>query len=55
MAAATFRAVRNDKCRMCPVRTSCPLTGQGRQVVEPPRGADRPATGPGAGEPGGQP
>jgi superfamily I DNA/RNA helicase/RecB family exonuclease len=35
MAAATFTAVRNDRCRVCPVRTSCPVTGQGRQVVEP--------------------
>lgn len=35
MAASTFQAVRNDKCRVCPVRTSCPVTGQGRQVVEP--------------------
>ncbi|MFI5931731.1 ATP-dependent helicase [Actinoplanes sp. NPDC051494] len=35
MAAATFSAVANSKCRVCPVRTSCPITGQGRQVVEP--------------------
>lgn len=35
MAGSTFTAVRNDHCRMCPVRTSCPVTGQGRQVVEP--------------------
>jgi RecB family exonuclease len=35
MAAATFSAVANAKCRVCPVRTSCPITGQGRQVVEP--------------------
>ena len=35
MAAASFTAVRNDRCRVCPVRTSCPITGQGRQVVEP--------------------
>jgi superfamily I DNA/RNA helicase/RecB family exonuclease len=35
MAASTFTAVRNDRCRVCPVRTSCPITGQGRQVVEP--------------------
>ncbi|MDG4762151.1 ATP-dependent DNA helicase [Micromonospora sp. WMMD710] len=41
MAAATFAAVANSKCRVCPVRTSCPVSGQGRQVVEPPttRGA----------------
>ncbi|WP_088974014.1 ATP-dependent helicase [Micromonospora siamensis] len=41
MAAATFAAVANSKCRVCPVRTSCPVSGQGRQVVEPP--ATRPA------------
>ncbi|WP_199516303.1 ATP-dependent helicase [Nucisporomicrobium flavum] len=35
MAAATFSAVANAKCRVCPVRTSCPVSGQGRQVVEP--------------------
>jgi RecB family exonuclease len=35
MAAATFSAVANNKCRVCPVRTSCPISGQGRQVVEP--------------------
>jgi len=35
MAAATFSAVANSKCRVCPVRTSCPVSGQGRQVVEP--------------------
>ena len=35
MAAATFSAVANSKCRVCPVRTSCPISGQGRQVVEP--------------------
>jgi superfamily I DNA/RNA helicase/RecB family exonuclease len=42
MAASTFDAVRNDRCRRCPVRTSCPISGQGRQVVdtEPP-GPDR--------------
>ncbi|MEU8315590.1 PD-(D/E)XK nuclease family protein [Micromonospora sp. NPDC048887] len=36
MAASTFAAVVNSKCRVCPVRTSCPVSGQGRQVVEPP-------------------
>ncbi len=36
MAAATFAAVVNSKCRVCPVRASCPVSGQGRQVVEPP-------------------
>jgi RecB family exonuclease len=35
MAAATFAAVANAKCRVCPVRTACPVSGQGRQVVEP--------------------
>ena len=35
MAGATFTAVRNDRCRTCPVRTSCPISGQGRQVVQP--------------------
>jgi superfamily I DNA/RNA helicase/RecB family exonuclease len=36
MAAATFAAVANDRCRRCPVRTSCPISGSGRQVVQPP-------------------
>jgi RecB family exonuclease len=36
MAAATFSAVVNAKCRVCPVRTSCPVSGKGRHVVEPP-------------------
>jgi RecB family exonuclease len=35
MAAATFSAVANSKCRVCPVRTSCPISGKGRQVVDP--------------------
>jgi RecB family exonuclease len=35
MAGSTFAAVRNDRCRVCPVRTACPITGQGRQVVQP--------------------
>jgi superfamily I DNA/RNA helicase/RecB family exonuclease len=35
MAASTFAAIRNDRCRVCPVRVSCPISGQGRQVVEP--------------------
>ncbi|WP_238488951.1 ATP-dependent helicase [Actinoplanes flavus] len=35
MAAATFSAVANSRCRVCPVRTSCPISGKGRQVVEP--------------------
>jgi superfamily I DNA/RNA helicase/RecB family exonuclease len=37
MAAATFSAVANATCRVCPVATSCPISGKGRQVVEPPR------------------
>nr|WP_232344487.1 UvrD-helicase domain-containing protein [Actinoplanes awajinensis] len=37
MAAATFSAVANSRCRVCPVRSSCPISGKGRQVVEPPR------------------
>ncbi|HEY7223534.1 MAG TPA: ATP-dependent DNA helicase [Micromonosporaceae bacterium] len=32
MAASTFRAVVNDSCGYCAVRTSCPLSGKGRQV-----------------------
>ncbi len=46
MAASTFSAVANAKCRICPVRTSCPVSGKGRQVVEPPTtrtGAEPPA------------
>jgi RecB family exonuclease len=35
MAASTFHAVANSRCRVCPVRTSCPISGKGRQVVEP--------------------
>jgi hypothetical protein len=34
MAANTFLAVVNDHCRMCAVRTSCPLNAKGRQVTE---------------------
>jgi RecB family exonuclease len=33
MAAATFVAVVNDSCPYCAVRTSCPLSGKGRQVT----------------------
>jgi hypothetical protein len=33
MAASTFDAVANNKCRVCPVRTSCPISGKGRQVT----------------------
>nr|WP_306839554.1 ATP-dependent DNA helicase [Catenuloplanes nepalensis] len=36
MAASTFSAVVNKKCRTCPVQTACPVSGRGRQVVEPP-------------------
>ncbi|MFC7242492.1 ATP-dependent helicase [Catellatospora aurea] len=35
MAASTFVAKVNDKCRVCPVKSSCPVSGKGRQVVEP--------------------
>lgn len=35
MAASTFVAKANDSCRVCPVRSSCPVSGKGRQVVEP--------------------
>jgi superfamily I DNA/RNA helicase/RecB family exonuclease len=34
MAAATFEAVVNKTCAYCPVRTSCPVSGQGRQVTQ---------------------
>jgi superfamily I DNA/RNA helicase/RecB family exonuclease len=34
MAASTFLAVVNSKCRNCPVRTSCPVGGRGRQVTD---------------------
>ena len=40
MAAATFQAVANSKCRTCPVRTSCPVDGKGRKVTDDP--ANRP-------------
>jgi ATP-dependent exoDNAse (exonuclease V) beta subunit len=33
MAASTFRAVVNQACPYCAVRTSCPLSGKGRQVT----------------------
>jgi RecB family exonuclease len=33
MAASTFQAVVNAKCRSCPVVTSCPVSGKGRQVT----------------------
>jgi RecB family exonuclease len=34
MAASTFQAVVNNKCRVCPVRTSCPISGKGRHVTD---------------------
>ena len=33
MAASTFEATANDLCDRCPVRRSCPLRGEGGQVV----------------------
>lgn len=36
MAASTFSAVVNSKCRNCPVKRSCPVSGQGRQVTAGP-------------------
>jgi superfamily I DNA/RNA helicase len=35
MAASAFDAVANNRCRVCPVRTSCPISGSGRQVTDP--------------------
>jgi superfamily I DNA/RNA helicase/RecB family exonuclease len=35
MAASTFNAVVNNKCRVCPVKTSCPVSGKGRHVTGP--------------------
>jgi superfamily I DNA/RNA helicase/RecB family exonuclease len=32
MAASTFQAVVNSRCRNCPVRHSCPISGKGRQL-----------------------
>jgi superfamily I DNA/RNA helicase/RecB family exonuclease len=34
MAASTFRAILNDSCTYCAVRTACPISGKGRQVTE---------------------
>jgi RecB family exonuclease len=34
MAASTFRAVLNDSCPYCAVRTACPISNKGRQVTE---------------------
>ena len=33
MAGAVFDAVDNELCRVCPVRTSCPVQREGRQVT----------------------
>jgi superfamily I DNA/RNA helicase/RecB family exonuclease len=33
MAASTFVAMRNDTCRSCPVRSSCPVQAEGKQVT----------------------
>jgi RecB family exonuclease len=33
MAGQIFAAIANDMCRSCPVRTSCPLHDDGRQVT----------------------
>lgn len=35
MASARFTATANDGCDRCPVRRSCPLRPEGRQVVAP--------------------
>ncbi len=33
MAGHIFQAIENDMCRSCPVRTSCPVQDEGRQVT----------------------
>jgi RecB family exonuclease len=33
MAGSTFLAQANDRCQVCPVRSSCPLQEEGHQVV----------------------
>jgi RecB family exonuclease len=33
MAGRIFTAIDNDMCRSCPVRTSCPVRDEGRQVT----------------------
>ncbi len=38
---STFRAVVNDSCAYCAVRTACPISGKGRQVTDE---HDRPAS-----------
>jgi RecB family exonuclease len=42
MADSTFEAVANNKCRTCPVRPACPISGKGRQVTDPGRTGDSP-------------
>ncbi|HWB38276.1 MAG TPA: PD-(D/E)XK nuclease family protein, partial [Rugosimonospora sp.] len=32
MAGSTFRAVVNNRCRACPVRHACPISGKGRHL-----------------------
>lgn len=39
MAATTFSAVASSRCRTCPVQACCPVSGKGRQVVEPGDGS----------------
>jgi RecB family exonuclease len=34
MADSTFRAVINETCQYCSVRTACPVSGKGRQVTD---------------------
>jgi superfamily I DNA/RNA helicase/RecB family exonuclease len=34
IAASTFVAKANDSCRICPVKSSCPVSGKGRQVTD---------------------
>jgi len=33
MAGQIFAAIDGDMCRPCPVRTSCPVRDEGRQVT----------------------
>jgi hypothetical protein len=33
MAGSVFTAVVNDRCQVCPVRTSCPANADGTQVT----------------------
>jgi hypothetical protein len=34
MGAATFIATVNEKCKGCPVRSSCPIQSDGKSVIE---------------------